>query len=99
MRGTPRCSTAWGWRWWKGIAALGALDYRALGLSDFGKPDNYLARQVSRWKAQLESYGEFADWTGPQELPELRGSRIGWTRIALRASSPASCTATITSPT
>lgn len=59
----------------EGIAALGALDYRALGLSDFGKPDNYLARQVSRWKAQLEGYGEFADWTGPQELPGV--ARVG----------------------
>ncbi len=52
-----------------GIAALGALDHAALGLSDFGKPDNYLARQVARWKAQLESYGEFAGWAGAANLP------------------------------
>ena len=38
----------------EGIAALGALDYKALGLSDFGKVDNYLERQVARWKAQLD---------------------------------------------
>ncbi len=61
----------------EGIAALGALDHEALGLSDFGKPDNYLARQVSRWKGQLESYGEFAGWTGPQDLPGVE--RVaGW---------------------
>ncbi len=53
----------------EGIAALGALDYRALGLDGLGKPDNYLERQVSRWKAQLESYNEFAGWTGPGEIP------------------------------
>jgi aminoglycoside phosphotransferase (APT) family kinase protein len=53
----------------EGIAALGALDYRALGLEGFGKPDNYLERQVARWKAQLESYGEFDGWTGPAEIP------------------------------
>lgn len=53
----------------EGIAALGALDYRALGLEGLGKPDNYLERQVSRWKAQLESYNEFAGWTGPAEIP------------------------------
>lgn len=53
----------------EGIAALGALDYRAIGLEGLGKPDNYLERQVARWKAQLSSYAEFADWTGPAEIP------------------------------
>lgn len=31
------------------IAQLHSLDPVALGLGDFGKPDNYLARQVARW--------------------------------------------------
>ena len=53
----------------EGIAALGALDYRALGLEGFGKPDSYLERQVARWKAQLDSYAEFDSWTGPAEIP------------------------------
>lgn len=53
----------------EGIASLGALDYLELGLDGLGKPDNYLERQVARWKAQLASYGEFADWTGPAEIP------------------------------
>lgn len=53
----------------EGIAALGALDYRKLDLEGLGKPDNYLERQVARWKAQLGSYAEFADWTGPGEIP------------------------------
>lgn len=53
----------------EGIAALGALDYRELGLEGLGKPDNYLERQVARWKAQLASYAEFPDWTGPGEIP------------------------------
>jgi aminoglycoside phosphotransferase (APT) family kinase protein len=35
----------------------------ALGLTGLGKPDNYLERQVGRWKAQLESYAEFPEWT------------------------------------
>lgn len=59
----------------EGIAKLGALDYHALGLSGFGKPDNYLERQVSRWRAQLESYGEFAGWEGPAALGDVE--RIG----------------------
>lgn len=53
----------------EGIAALGALDYQALGLSDFGKVDNYLERQVARWKAQLDSYAQFPGWTGPEQIP------------------------------
>ena len=31
------------------LAGLHGLDHRALGLEDFGKPDQYVARQVSRW--------------------------------------------------
>ena len=53
----------------EGIAALGALDYKALGLDGLGKPENYLERQVARWKAQLESYHELEGWTGPAEIP------------------------------
>lgn len=52
-----------------GILALAAVDYRAVGLSDFGKPDHYLERQVKRWQAQLESYEEFRRWPGPAEIP------------------------------
>lgn len=53
----------------EGVAGLAALDYRVLGLEGFGKPDNYLARQVTRWQAQLTSYTEFAGWTGPDAIP------------------------------
>ena len=31
------------------LATLQRLDYRALGLEGFGKPDNYFARQITRW--------------------------------------------------
>jgi aminoglycoside phosphotransferase (APT) family kinase protein len=58
-----------------GIAALGALDYVALGLTGLGKPDNYLERQVSRWKSQLESYTEFPEWDGRKDLPDV--DRVG----------------------
>ncbi len=49
----------------EGIAALGAVDHEAAGLADFGKPDGYLERQVARWQAQLDSYGEFEGYEGP----------------------------------
>src|SRR4249919_3830310 len=34
------------------FARLHNLDYRALGLADFGKPGNYVGRQISRWTKQ-----------------------------------------------
>lgn len=37
------------------IAALHALDPAALGLSDFGRPDGYFARQVARWSKQYRA--------------------------------------------
>lgn len=52
-----------------GITALGAVDYQAVGLEGFGNPINYLGRQVSRWKSQLESYQDFSGWPGPGNIP------------------------------
>jgi aminoglycoside phosphotransferase (APT) family kinase protein len=37
------------------LAALHLVDPAAVGLADFGRPDGYLARQVRRWAAQLDS--------------------------------------------
>jgi len=37
------------------IALLHTLDYRALGLEGFGKPGNYIARQVARWTKQYQA--------------------------------------------
>lgn len=37
------------------LAALHGVDPAAVGLADFGRPDGYLERQVSRWTAQLAS--------------------------------------------
>ncbi|MGH7894263.1 MAG: phosphotransferase family protein, partial [Candidatus Binatia bacterium] len=36
------------------LARLHAVDYRAVGLADFGRPEGYLARQVRRWATQWE---------------------------------------------
>lgn len=36
------------------LARLHSLDYKALGLTDFGKPGNYFARQISRWSQQYK---------------------------------------------
>jgi len=36
------------------LAALHAVDWRSVGLGDFGRADGYLARQVRRWSEQWE---------------------------------------------
>ncbi len=36
------------------LAALHAVDYEAVGLGDFGRPEGYLERQVRRWSQQWE---------------------------------------------
>lgn len=51
------------------IVALGAIDYRAAGLEGFGKPENYLERQVGRWRTQLQSYASLSGWPGPGDIP------------------------------
>jgi aminoglycoside phosphotransferase (APT) family kinase protein len=37
------------------MVALHTLDYRAAGLTDFGKPGNYFARQIARWSKQYRA--------------------------------------------
>jgi aminoglycoside phosphotransferase (APT) family kinase protein len=37
------------------LARLHGLDYEKLGLSDFGKPGNYVGRQISRWTKQYQA--------------------------------------------
>lgn len=40
------------------IAHLHSIDYRALGLEDYGKPGNYFARQIGRWSRQYLEDGD-----------------------------------------
>ena len=63
------------------LATLHAVDYRAVGLADFGRPDGYLERQVARWSKQWE-----ANRTAP--LPEIEELLARLAR-ALPASPPA----------
>jgi len=52
------------------IAALHSVDPAAVGLGDFGRPGNYMARQVARWTKQYR-----ASETVP--IPEM-DRLIGW---------------------
>jgi aminoglycoside phosphotransferase (APT) family kinase protein len=58
------------------IAALHQVDYRGIGLADFGKPGNYLERQIGRWTKQyrasetekIAAMDRLIEWL-PQHIP------------------------------
>jgi aminoglycoside phosphotransferase (APT) family kinase protein len=52
------------------LAALHNTDYQAAGLGDFGRPGNYMARQVDRWSKQYRA-------SETQEIPEME-KLIAW---------------------
>jgi aminoglycoside phosphotransferase (APT) family kinase protein len=65
-RSDPDMRYAMGFEMVDGIVRLGRIDYRAVGLEGFGKPEGFLERQVDRWRSQLESYSRFDGYPGPQ---------------------------------
>ncbi|HQN52758.1 MAG TPA: phosphotransferase family protein, partial [Phenylobacterium sp.] len=58
------------------LADLHNTDYQAIGLADYGKPGNYMGRQVDRWTKQyrasetvkLEDMERLIEWL-PQSVP------------------------------
>jgi aminoglycoside phosphotransferase (APT) family kinase protein len=58
------------------IARLHTIDYAAIGLGDYGKPGNYVARQIDRWTRQyraseterIEAMDRLIDWL-PANVP------------------------------
>ena len=59
------------------LAALHKVDYRAVHLDDFGRPEGYIARQISRWSKQyaasrlmdLPAMDHLMEWL-PENMPE-----------------------------
>lgn len=59
------------------IAALHRVDFRALGLADYGKPGNYFERQIARWSKQylasatqpIPAMDRLIDWL-PAHIPD-----------------------------
>jgi aminoglycoside phosphotransferase (APT) family kinase protein len=51
-----------------GLVALANVDYVAVGLEGFGRPEQYLERQVDRWESQLQSYASLYNYPG-RDLP------------------------------
>ncbi len=69
----------------EGAAKLAGVDHAAVGLSDFGKADNWIGRQASRWRAHLEGYSQLEGYGAP-EIPGVQ--RVGdW----IEANQPATC--------
>lgn len=54
-----------------GLVALADLDPAGLGLSDFGRIEGFIERQVDRWARQLDSYRELPGWPGSLVLPGI----------------------------
>ncbi|MBV9992399.1 MAG: phosphotransferase family protein [Alphaproteobacteria bacterium] len=58
------------------LAELHSLDYQKIGLTDFGKPGNYVGRQISRWTKQyqlsetetIDEMNKLIEWL-PAHLP------------------------------
>jgi aminoglycoside phosphotransferase (APT) family kinase protein len=65
------------------IAQLHKIDYEAAGLADFGKPGDYVARQVSRWSKQyqasetqkIEAMDNLIAWL-PKNIPPASATSI-----------------------
>ena len=59
------------------IALLHSVDYAAIGLTDYGKPGNYIERQISRWTKQyraseterIEAMENLIEWL-PKNIPQ-----------------------------
>ena len=65
------------------LAALHRVDYRAIGLSTFGRPEGYVARQVKGWSErylaaatdQLPEMEAVSSWLASR-MPEERGAAV-----------------------
>jgi aminoglycoside phosphotransferase (APT) family kinase protein len=65
------------------IALLHSIDYRAVGLEDFGKAGNYIERQVARWSkqylasatAKIDAMDRLIEWL-PKNVPAAAETTI-----------------------
>jgi aminoglycoside phosphotransferase (APT) family kinase protein len=65
------------------MAQLHTIDYRAVGLEEFGKPGNYIERQITRWTKQyqaseterIESMDNLIAWL-PKNIPPSAATTV-----------------------
>jgi aminoglycoside phosphotransferase (APT) family kinase protein len=66
------------------LAKLHSLDFEKLGLSDFGKPGNYVGRQIARWTKQyqasetetIDEMNKLIEWLPAHLPPDERSSIV-----------------------
>lgn len=68
-RADPATRRRMGFAMVDGLVALGRVDYAAVGLSDVGRVEGFLERQVGRWRRVLDSYAAYDSWPGVSGLP------------------------------
>ncbi len=61
----------------RAAAALAQIDTQVVGLADFGKPDQWLERQVGRWRSQLEGYAAMEGYPGHDVTPLPHVDAVG----------------------
>src|SRR3954470_12703930 len=65
------------------ISLLHTIDFQTIGLADFGKPGNYIGRQVERWSKQyrasetqkIAAMDHLIDWL-PRNIPPEAGTSV-----------------------
>ena len=65
------------------MSRLHGMDYRALGLEDFGRPGNYFSRQINRWSKQyrasetdsIPEMDRLMEWL-PENIPQDDNSSL-----------------------
>lgn len=70
VHGDPAVQHAMGLGLVDALAALGEVDPEAAGIAHLGRAEQWLERQVPRWRRQLDSYADLDGWS-PAELPDL----------------------------
>ncbi len=62
-----------------GLAELALVDVESIGLSNFGRPENFLERQVDRWRGLMAEHREHPEY-GDRTLPGF--DEVGeWLRV------------------
>lgn len=65
------------------LVTVANVDFRGIGLADFGRPDGFLDRQVDRWLGELAAHQELPGY------PEVELAHVPEVAAWLRANTPA----------
>ena len=97
-RTDPTWQRALGFAMVDGLVAIAEVDVEAAGLSDLGRSDGWIERQVTTWQRQYDGYRTLAGYGRPRSTVS-RSYVHGSLRPVHRQVAPDSFTATSTSPT